>query len=67
MKVSFRLMGSERNLALEIIPETDFERSFTELMSQTLPHTQPCCLEQHLLLETKMILIPKKEFPNDKH
>lgn len=54
MKAELFIKGSEQVVCIAIKPETDFERTLINRLSNYLPFTQPCCLEKHLLIETKM-------------
>lgn len=54
MKAELFIEGSEQIVCIAIRPETDFERTLIDRLSNYLPFTQPCCLEKHLLIETKM-------------
>jgi hypothetical protein len=56
MKATCAFMGSEGRLNIELSPESDFERTLIEKLSNYLPFTQPCCLEKHLLLATDIFL-----------
>lgn len=60
MKVEFSLFGSEREMALEIIPETLFEKTFIERASKYGAFTirQP---DTHvlLMLDTRLTISPE--------
>jgi len=54
MKVEFAIMSSEQKVCLSIIPETAFEITFIDRVSNYLPTHQVCCSEKRIIIETKM-------------
>ena len=62
MKAVFELLSSGKKMAIKIVPETDFERSFVERFKNDLSHIQDCCSQYSLILDLKH---EAKETSND--
>lgn len=59
MKVEFNLFGSDNDMAFELIPETDFERTFCKKACKHGAFTiREPMVHLLLMLETKLIVNP---------